>query len=364
MLRPVATLFLSLFIITDGIAQTKKLPAVAPQAAGFTPAFFPALTKKLQDSMPSLGSFIVCSRAGIVYENYFHGATDQTAFNIKSITKTMISALAGVARGKSLLPDLNTPMLRYFPEFAKPRARASTVWFANDKASEDSIRKTLTLKHLLTMQTGWEWSDFSGPVNIFVNSADPIRFMMDVPFAESPGTRFNYCSAATSVFSEALTRCIKTDIRKFADANLFNPLGITLTRWDTDPLGRYVGASEMYMTSQSLVRFGLLYLYNGKLGNKQLIPAAWVKESTDEKAKLDYWDILPGANGYGYYWWRRKSNGHQAWVASGAMGQIITVIPDLEMVVVANCFLDKNNRGREEIRRIHLFIDEITKQLN
>jgi len=60
-------------------------------------------------------------------------------------------------------------------------------------------------------------------------------------------------------------------------------------------------------------------------------------------------------------WWRRKTNGHQAWIASGAGGQIITVLPDLDMVVIATCLFDKPNRGREEIRRLHGFVDLLTK---
>ncbi len=272
----------------------------------------------------------------------------------------MVSAMAGVASSKGLLPDLKTPVLKFFPEFAKPHSSTPGVWFANDKLKEDSIRARLCLKDLLTMQPGWEWNDFGSVVSIFINAADPVRFTMDLPFADTPGTKFIYCSAASSVFSAALAKAVRTDLKSFAEKNLFKPAGITLTRWDKDPTGRYVGASEMYMTSRDLLRFGLIYLYKGKVGTRQLIPESWVRESTAKHATLNYWDILPGANGYGYYWWRRKTNGHQAYIASGAAGQIITVIPDLEMVIVANCFLSQANRGREEIRRIHEFINEVT----
>jgi CubicO group peptidase (beta-lactamase class C family) len=184
---------------------------------------------------------------------------------------------------------------------------------------------------------------------------------MDIPFAELPGTRFVYCSAATSLFSAALSKCIKTDLKSFATTYLFEPAGMTLAGWDKDPAGRYVGASEMYMTSRSLLRFGTIYLNKGKINGKQIISENWINESTREQAVLNYWDILPNANGYGYYWWRRKTNGHQAWIASGAGGQIITVIPELHIVVVANCFLNEHNRGREEIARIHAFVDEVIK---
>ena len=315
----------------------------------------------MSDSIPSLGSFVVWSHDAIIYENYFHGASATTSFNIKSITKSVVSALAGIAQAKGLLPALDTPVIRFFPEFAAPHRTSPNVWFANDKAWEDSIREMLRLKDLLSMQTGWDWSDFGQAVNIFINSADPVRFTMDIPFAETPGKKFNYCSAATSLFSAALAKCVKTDLRAFAESNLFEPSGIKIDRWDTDPVGRYVGASEMFMNARNLLRFGLIYLHRGKAGDKQLIPENWVSISTQKQAELDYWDVLPGANGYGYFWWRRITNGHQAFIASGAGGQLITVVPDLGLVVVATCLLNENNRGREEIKRLHLFIDTLTK---
>ncbi|WP_232065308.1 serine hydrolase domain-containing protein [Rhodocytophaga rosea] len=234
------------------------------------------------------------------------------------------------------------------------------VWFAQEKRLEDSLRARLTLKNLLTMQPGWEWNDFGPVVNIFINAADPVRFTMDLPFATTPGTQWVYCSAATSVFSAALQKAVKMDLRSFGDKYLFAPAGMKLSAWYKDPAGHWVGASEMHMTSRDLLRFALLYLHHGKVGTKQLLPVSWVKESLSQQAVLDFWDILPGANGYGYYWWRRITNGHQAYIASGAMGQIITIIPDLDMVVVANCLLNGDNRGREEILRIHQFVNQIT----
>jgi CubicO group peptidase (beta-lactamase class C family) len=248
---------------------------------------------------------------------------------------------------KGLLPDLKTPVLKFFPEFTKPHSSRAGVWFSDEKFREDSIRATLCLKDLLTMQPGWEWSDFGPVVNIFINAADPVRFTMDLPFADTPGTRFTYCSAAASVFCTALAKSVKTDLKSFAQTNLFNPAGITLTWWDKDPAGRYEGASEMYMTSRDLLRFGLIYLHHGKAGTRQLIPEDWIKESTQQQATLNFWDILPNANGYGYFWWRRKTNAHQACIASGAGGQVVTVIPDLDMVIVATCFLNETNRGSE-----------------
>lgn len=325
-------------------------------------SFFKSFGKQLNDSIPSIGACIVYRHDQIIYERYFHGADSSTEFNIKSITKSIVSALAGIAESKGLLPDLGTPVIQLFPEFARPRTNQRTVWFADEKAWQDSMRGILTLRHLLTMQHGWDWNDFQGPVNIFMNAADPVRFTFDIPFTETPGTRFVYSSAASSLFGAALEKAVHARLKDFAEKNLLQPAGMQCNRWDTDPQGRTIGCSEMFLTARDLLRFGRLYLDSGKINDQQIIPKAWIEASTKQQARLDYWDVLPGANGYGYYWWRRKTNGHQAWVASGAGGQIITVIPDLEMVVVVTCLLNDRNRGREEIKRIHKFINILTKR--
>lgn len=338
---------------------SQPLPAAPPQKAGYPPSFFTRLNKQLADSIPCLGSFIVWKHNAIIYESYFHGATEQTSFDIKSITKSVVSAIAGVASAKNLLPALDKRVMDFFPEYAASR-HAPLVWFADEKEKNDNMRNQVTLRDLLTMQPGFEWSDFGPVVNAFINASDPVRFTLELPFADTPGKRFVYCSAAASVFCAALAKSLPMDIKSFAETNLFTPAGMSLQRWDTDAAGRYVGASEMYMIPRDLLRFGLLYLHHGKAGEKQLIPAEWIKASTDKQATLNYWDILPHVNGYGYFWWRRKTNGHQAFIASGAGGQLVAVVPDLDMVVVGTCFLNEGNRGREEIRRLQLFLDKIT----
>ena len=339
----------------------QQLATADPESGGYSSSFFKTFGKQLNDSIPCLGAFIVYRYDKIIYERYFHGADSTDAFSIKSITKSVVSALAGIAKSKGLLPELNTPVVKFFPELVQPRTKASTVWFRGEKAWNDSVRNTLTLYDLLTMQHGWDWNDFQGSVNIFINAADPIRFTMDIPFADTPGTRFVYSSAAASLFGAALEKSVHTSLKNFAEKNLLAPLGMHCPRWDTDPQGRSIGCSEMFLTARDLLRFGRLYLHGGKEANQQIIPKDWIEASTKQQARLDYWDILPGANGYGYYWWRRKTNEHQAWVASGAGGQIITIIPDMDMVIVATCLFNKPNRGREEIRRIHEFVDLLTK---
>lgn len=239
-------------------ASSQQLVKASPESRGYSSAFFKDFSKQVDDSIPCLGAFIVYSHDKIIYENYFHGADSTDAFSIKSITKSVVSALAGIAKSKGLLPDLKTPVVQFFPEFVQPRNILSTVWFRGDKSWNDSVRSTLTLHDLLTMQHGWDWNDFQGPVNIFINATDPIRFTMDIPFADTPGTKFLYSSAASSLFGAVLEKSVHTSLKDFAEKNLFAPLGMRCSRWDTGPQGRSIGCSEMFLTVIRHYKIGLI----------------------------------------------------------------------------------------------------------
>jgi CubicO group peptidase (beta-lactamase class C family) len=361
------TLLLVLLTFNSSFAQfvPQPLKTISPESAGFTATFFDNFTKELEDSSKALGAFMVWRHGGIAYEHFFNGADAESLYNIKSITKSVVSALTGIAVEKKLISGVNIPVMKFFPEYNKPRSISTkgTVWFAEEKKYNDSVRNTLTLKHLLTMQPGFEWNDFGPMAGTFINSSDPVKFTLELSFSDTPGTKFVYCTPATSVVSAAIGKAVHMDIRSFAQKNLFDPAGITSKRWDVDPMGRRVGGSESFLTARDMMRFGLLYLHKGRVGNKQIVPQAWVEESTAQQARLDNWDILPNANGYGYFWWRRKTNGHQTFFASGAMGQLIVVVPDLEMVIVAGTLLNRPNRNREELKMLHVMIDKLTKQL-
>lgn len=323
--------------------------------------FFEKFTKKINDSIPSLGSFIVSQNDKVIYEHYFHNANKETVFSVKSVTKSIVSVLAGIAKDQNLFPDVNTPVLKILPEYDSSRSQFKNISDIEGKMICDSIRKTVTLRHLMTMTAGFDWVENSPVSRAMGSSSDPVRFILDLPFEEYPGDVFNYNSGETNVFGAALSKLVHSSLKDYADENLFNPLNIKIEKWDTDPLNRNIAGSELFMKANDMLKFGKLILNNGKIGNKQIVSQKWLEESTSQQMKLENWDVMTNANGYGYYWWRRKTNGHQAFVATGYGGQLICIIPDLKMVIVTTCLLNEKNRGRTEIKRLHSFIDEITK---
>ncbi|MGI9582163.1 serine hydrolase domain-containing protein [Chryseobacterium sp. RRHN12] len=342
-------------------------PEVKSQAAfnkELPKEFTDRFTKEINDSIPSLGSFIVSQNDRIIYEQYSHGAGKETVFSIKSVTKSIVSVLAGIAKDKNLLPNLNTPVLKILPEYNVSRSSFKNISNIEGKVLHDSIRNTLTLKNLLTMQGGFDWVENSKISTAMSFSGDPVKFVLDLPFEEYPGTVFNYNSGESHLFGAALAKIVKTSLKQFATENLFRPLKMNVSQWDTDSMNRNLAGSELFMKPEDMLKFGLMILNNGKLGGRQIVSQKWIQESTAEHVKLDSWDVMPDANGYGYYWWRRKTNGHQAFVATGYGGQLICVIPDLKTVIVTTCFLNDKNRGRTEIKRLHYFIDKVTKEID
>jgi CubicO group peptidase (beta-lactamase class C family) len=306
-----------------------------------------AITNEANDSIPSLGSVLVWKDNTLISENYFHKANSETQFNVKSVTKSIVSALTGIAKDRGLLPDLNARVISILPEY-------DTNTSAN--------KKKLSLRDLLTMQTGIIWDDNDPPAN--KNKLDYLQLYLNSPFDSKPGTKFRYSTPASHLMGVAVSQCIKANLKTFADSVLFAPVGVIVKEWPSDKLGHTFGGSELQLKANDLLKFGLLYLNEGKVNDKQIISSSWIKESTGEQVVLNEWDVLPGANGYGYFWWRRKTNGHQAYVASGYGGQLICVIPDLKMVIVTTCFVNDKNRGRSEIKRLHGFIDRIVKELD
>lgn len=356
---------LLLVLSLSSAAQGFIIKPINPKLVGLEEKNLTSIANKANDSIPSIGSLLIWRKNGLAYERYFHSATKQTAFEVKSVTKSITSALYGILKDKGLVPKSDTSVLSVLKEYESNLSNKNNLWYSDFIKAQDSLRKLLTIKHLLSMQTGFLWDDNNPLIHrAFQTSSNPVQFMMDITFEDVPGTTFKYCTGGCQIVSAIMYKATNHQLRKYADSLLFNPIGMNISKWPTDPNGILAGGSALITTPNDLLKFGLLYLNNGNCNGKQIISKEWIKESTSEIVELNEWDVLPNANGYGYYWWRRKINNHQAFVASGYGGQLICVIPDLEMVIVTTCFVNSENRGRSEIKRLHYFIDEIVNSIH
>ena len=275
---------------------------------------------KAAGELPRLHSLLASQRGEVVLERYFNGARAARPANVKSVSKSIISALVGVAIDRSLVPGPETPIRTYFPELAKDR---------------DDRKQRITVEDLLTMRSGFETTS-NRNYGAWVQSRNWVQHALAKPLFAMPGTEMEYSTGNTHLLSAILTKATKTSTWQFAQEALAKPLGFTLPRWPQDPQGVYFGGNDMLLTPRQMLSFGELYLRRGQsvtgsdpTHSRQVVSEKWIERSFVPRG----YSRISGQR-YGYGWWMRELAGHQAYFAWGFGGQYIILVPDLELVVV------------------------------
>jgi CubicO group peptidase (beta-lactamase class C family) len=268
---------------------------------------------------------------------------------VKSVSKSLLSALVGIALEQGKLTSLERPVADILADYYQP---VESRLFALVRAPSDAQRRRITIRHLLTMTGGQVWDESSAPlVYALLMSSNPVRFAAELPVPGVAGASFNYSTAASHLLAGALARATREPNRAFAERQLLNPAGITLAGWDADPQGVHFGGSEMFLTTRNMLKFGILYLRQGRVGDQQVVPARWIAESFRKQTDVGmtvYQRMIPNLTGYGYLWWLRSAGGHAMACALGLGGQFILVVPSLELVVAGTSALDGRNPGNEK----------------
>ena len=265
-----------------------------------------------QNDWVDLHSMLVIRHGKLVYEKYYEDHTNLSKHPVYSITKSISSALIGIAIEEGFIQNLDQKVVDFFPEF---------------KSTEmDSRMKDMTLEHLLTLTTGIDWVDDEDYWDMAISN-DIAQHFFSLPMRETPGEEFNYNSGASDMLTAIIQKTTGDDTLEFAFKHLFTPLGLEITdiHWVSRPSGLAHGGTGLFLTPRNMAKFGQLYLNNGSWDERQLIPADWVAAST-----RDY--ISDEGTDYGYQWWLYPDIG--VFAASGAQGQNIFVAPKHDLVVV------------------------------
>ena len=272
----------------------------------------------------NIDSIFVVRNGFNVFEAYFWPFSMGQKHNIYSCTKSIMSALVGIAIDNAYIQDVNQPIIDFFPEKA----------FAN----YGDFKKAITLENLLMMTSGLKCRDsylyrWKGLYEMRY-SPDWAQYVLDLPMTEAPGEKFEYCNGVSYLLSVIIQNTTKTRTLDFANKYLFEPLGIYDIGWANSPQGVDIGYGEMWLKPRDMAKFGWLYLNKGRWGNHQILPSEWVKRSTRGHIPATLFDH------YGYQWWV-DSTGY--YMAVGYKGQRIFVVPEMNMVVVFSADLT----GRE-----------------
>jgi CubicO group peptidase (beta-lactamase class C family) len=298
-------------------------------------------------------SVLIVRGGYLVYEHYWQGLDQADGHDVRSVTKSVIGALVGIALAegkiKSLDQTVGELLPAQLPKDADPR-------FAG-----------VTVKQLLTMTSGLAGDDGSlgGDSRIedaMWSSSDWVRHILSRRLVWEPGTQWAYSNASSHLLSAIVANVSGQSTLEFARAKLFNPHGIRTdgafepvlsdhidaatveayerasAAWPVDPQGYHYGASELRLPARDLAKFGHLYLNGGRWDNKQLIPAAYVAAATSPRGSSPNLD-----NGYGWHWWVDTDGEHRSFSARGRGGQFIYVVPDLDLVTVVTCDPEKGS---------------------
>ncbi|MBT8272679.1 MAG: beta-lactamase family protein [Bacteroidia bacterium] len=271
---------------------------------------------------PRMESLLVVRNGKLVLEEYFDGAQVNDLQDVRSVTKSVVSILTGIAIEKGLISSIDDPIGPYL---------------ANTTHDLTAEQQAIAIRDLLTMSSGFEWDEWtSDSYSQWIQSGMPVAYLLDLPFTSTPGSSFTYNSASTHLLGVVVSEAVGTGLDEFANTYLFNDLGITSYAWEFFNDGSINGGAGIDLRPRDLAKLGQLFLQNGLSGSEQLVPSSWVTSTTHPSYswRFDYGALTQYT--YGQLWWVRDANSNQdeAYLAWGHGGQYIFVVPAKDLIVV------------------------------
>ncbi|HQU73729.1 MAG: serine hydrolase [Calditrichaeota bacterium] len=284
--------------------------------------------------LETLYGLLVLKNGFLVAEQYFNeGGIDQLSGR-QSATKSVTSALVGIALREGFLESPDQKMIDFFPDVA-PQV-------------QDPRKRDITLRQLLEMRGGYPWEELEPPWFdvLFFSQEWPewqwLPHLADVPLTSPPGSAFKYSNLTSYLLGVAVQRASQTRLDSLGKKFIFEPIGANLAQWTDDVNNYNWGHWEIYLTARDMAKFGLLYLNDGVWNGEQIVPKAWVEASLrrySEGINFTGWFSSKLGKyfrdlGYGYQWWSATAGDHYFDFAWGHGGQLIVLVDDLDMMVV------------------------------
>ena len=309
-------------------------PAFAADGGVRASTFDEALARAGQ--MDRLRSLLISRNGDIVVEQYFNGMTPYRTANVKSVSKSVMSALIGIAIEQGHIEGLDQPISDFYA----------------DRLQAEPAKGAITIGNLLSMQAGLETTSFYN-YGAWVLSDDWVGFALRQPFRAEPGTRMLYSTGNTHLLSDILTRATGRSTLSFAQETLGQPLGIRVQPWTQAPDGVYFGGNNMEFTPRQMLAIGELYMNGGRADGRQVIPEDWIETSLTPVVRSS----RNTERQYGYGWWMRDMAGLPTAYAWGYGGQFILLVKDLDLVVVTTSSSEPGDTRRRHIRELYNLLE-------
>ena len=335
--------------IIEGIWPTSGWEHSTPEEQGMNSTKLDTIMEFIESGNLGIDSIIIIRNGFVVLEEYPSALYTPFARHfLASCTKSIVSALIGIAIREGYITSIDQKMLEFFPN--------RTI------NNLDSRKENITIEHLLTMTPGFEWDQWSTDYGESNNSAtqmyasdDPVQYVLDRPMRSNPGDEWVYNSGASHLLSAIIQISTEVSTLEFAETHLFDPLDISSAFWLPDSQGIYRGSSGLSLRPRDMARIGYLFLKEGYWNGDQIIPPEWVVSSSNTQVVLEDSTSNWATEGYGYQWWITPSVG--VYYASGARGQKIYVFPTYNMVVVFTA--NMNDTTPEDIILTQMIIPSI-----
>lgn len=242
--------------------------------------------------------------------------------DLRSITKSVVSLLYGIAMADGLVPPATARLANAFPDY--------------EALFDSNLKRRITISHVLSMRMGLHWEEdiaYGNPRNGELRMAeapDRTAFVLGQPMDEAPGVRWVYSGGATALLGHLIERGTGMALETYAAMKLFAPLGIQSWEWARWKDGSVASSSGLRMTAGDVARIGQMLLDKGVWQGRRIVPATWLAASLKPRGFVEQ-----GLR-YGYQWWigQLLSNGRPWHAAFGNGGQRLFVIPSLKTVVV------------------------------
>ncbi|HWA87251.1 MAG TPA: serine hydrolase [Opitutus sp.] len=293
-----------------------KLPRGAPEAEGVDPAGVVALANAFS-KIDAVHSFILVRHGKVVAEAWWKPYTADDVHIMYSATKSFTSTAIGLAQAEGRL-SINDKVLSFFPDLA-PKEPSHNL-------------QEMRIRDLLAMASGHQ-KDTMDRLREHPDS-EWRRAYLALDVENKPGTHFIYNSGNSYMLGAIITKLTGQTTEEYLEPRLFAPLGIEKHPWPKTAEGVSLGEGGLLLTTESLAKFGLLYLQKGMWDGKRLLPESWVEQVQERQSSTggnpdSNWDY-----GYGFQFWRNKGGGYRA---DGAFGQFSFILPKYDVVLAVTC---------------------------
>lgn len=316
--------------------QGNDWPTADPAVLGMDAEKLSELDLKIKSEYNNINGIVVVRNGYIAYERYSHQYGPDDTHHVASVTKSIMSALIGIAIHSGYIKSVDQNVLDFFPDTPNKQIQA------------------ITIRHLLTMTAPYPFEDWQEPLDKMCMQPDWTAYTLGMLGQGGKIGTFKYSTAGVHLLSAIITRTTGKSAREFANEYLFKPIGMKeiphyemksfgfddlfgkhVRGWVNDPDGNSTGGWGLTLTPRDMARFGNLYLNHGTWNNQQIIPESWIDQST----KMN-------TNNYGYLWWLRDEDSVFSYSALGDGGNVICCVPEKDLIVAITSEFTMNARDR------------------